>query len=101
MDYELDYRPPWIKTSVRGMPGGSPPVICEEGLWWEQHFIHSFIFLAEEDIVLIELHTFADVSKEACAVLWYTRVVYQYGRVLMVRHIKMTAKLALLKTFHM
>lgn len=84
------------------MPNGSPPGFGEEGLWWEQHFILSFIFLAEEDIVPIELHTFADVFKEACAVLWYTRVVYQYSRVLMVRHIiKTTAKLALLKTFHM
>ena len=53
------------------MLDGSPLVIGEEGLWWEQHFIHSCIFLAEEDIVPIELLTFADVSNEACAVLWY------------------------------
>jgi hypothetical protein len=46
------------------MPNGSPPGFGEEGLWWEQHFILSFIFLAEEDIVPIELHTFADVSKK-------------------------------------
>ena len=68
------------------MPNGSLPVIGEERLWLEHHFIRlklvlfaRCIFLAEEGTVPIELHTFADVSEEACAVLLYTRAVNQDG----------------------
>ena len=55
------------------------------------------LFPKAEEIVLTELHTFADASEEACSASCYTRVVYQDGQVL-VKHVKTVTKLVPLKT---
>jgi hypothetical protein len=55
------------------------------------------LLLKAEEIMLTELHTFADASEEACSASSYICLVYQDGEVL-VRHVKTVTKLAHLKT---
>ena len=94
------------ELGVKGLQWDDP-VVGEEKAWWELYFqkierlkeveVDRCLFPKAEEIVLTELHTFADASEEACSASCYTRVVYQDGQVL-VRHVKTVTKLAHLKT---